>query len=64
MTSPIRIFLAAAGIVAAAAVFQPDLHAQGFGGMFSGLSVNGVTDDDETESSTVITASAADIDLE
>ncbi|MBR4253768.1 MAG: hypothetical protein IKQ16_01630 [Lentisphaeria bacterium] len=63
MTSPIRIFLAAAGIFAAAAAFQPDLHAQGFGGMFSGLSVNGVTDD-ETESSTVITASAADIDLE
>ena len=63
MTSPIRIFLAAAGIFAAATAFQPDLHAQGFGGMFSGLSVNGVTDD-ETESSTVITASAADIDLE
>ena len=64
MTSPIRTFLTAAGIVAAAAVFQPTLHAQGFGGMFSGLSVNGVTEDDETESSTVITASAADIDLE
>ena len=64
MTSPIRIFLTAAGIFAAAAVFQPDLHAQWFGGMFSGLSVNGVTEDDETESSTVITASAADIDLE
>ena len=63
MTSPIRIFLAAAGIFAAATAFQPDLHAQGFGGMFSGLSVNGVTDD-ETESSTVITARAADIDLE
>ena len=62
MTSPLRIFLAAAGVFAAAA-FQPDLHAQGFGGMFSGLSMNGVTDD-ETESSTVITASAADIDLE
>ena len=63
MTSPIRIFLAAAGFFAVSAAFQPDLHAQGFGGMFSGLSVNGVTDE-ETESSTVITASAADIDLE
>ena len=36
MTSPTRIFLTAAGIVAAAAVFQPALHAQGFGGRFSG----------------------------
>lgn len=62
MTSQFRTFLAASGILAAAA-FQPALHAQGFGGMFSGFSMNGVTQDEE-ESSTVITASAADIDLE
>ena len=64
MTSNLRSFLAAAGILAAAAAFQPALHAQGFGGMFSGFQMNGVTDDNETEASTVITASAADIDLE
>ena len=62
MTSHFRTFLAASGILAAAA-FQPSLHAQGFGGMFSGFSMNGVTQDEE-ETSTVITASAADIDLE
>ena len=62
MTSHFRTFLAASGILAAAA-FQPALHAQGFGGMFSGFSMNGVTQDEE-ETSTVITASAADIDLE
>ena len=62
MTSQFRTFLAASGILAAAA-FQPVLSAQGFGGMFSGFSMNGVTQDEE-ESSTVITASAADIDLE
>ena len=64
MTSTLRSFLAAAGILAAAAAFQPALHAQGFGGMFSGFQMNGVTDENETEASTVITASAADIDLE
>ena len=63
MTSHFRTFLAASGILAAAA-FQPALHAQGFGGMFSGFSMNGVTQDNEEETSTVITASAADIDLE
>lgn len=62
MTSNFRTFLAAAGILAAAAAFQPALHAQGFGGMFSGFQMNGVSNDEET--STVITASAADIDLE
>ena len=35
MTSHLRTFLTAAGILASAAVFQPVLHAQGFGGMFS-----------------------------
>lgn len=64
MTSHLRSFLAAAGILAAAAAFQPSLHAQGFGGMFSGFQMNGVKEDDESETSTVITASAADIDLE
>ena len=63
MTSHFRTFLAASGILAAAA-FQPALHAQGFGGMFSGFSMNGVTQEEEEETSTVITASAADIDLE
>ena len=62
MTSQLRTFLAASGILAAAA-FHPALHAQGFGGMFSGFNMNGVTQD-EGETSTVITASAADIDLE
>ena len=61
MTSRLRIFLAASGFLAAAA-FQPVLSAQGFGGMFSGFNMNGVTQ--EEEASTVITASAADIDLE
>ena len=61
MTSRLRTFLAASGFLAAAA-FQPALSAQGFGGMFSGFSMNGVTQ--EEEASTVITASAADIDLE
>ena len=63
MTSHFRTFLAASGILAAAAL-QPALHAQGFGGMFSGFNMNGVTQDNEEETSTVITASAADIDLE
>lgn len=63
MTSHLRTFLAAAGILVSAAAFQPALHAQGFGGMFSGFQMNGVKDDDQ-ETSTVITASAADIDLE
>ena len=63
MTSHLRTFLAAAGILSAAAAFQPALHAQGFGGMFSGFQMNGVTEE-EQDTSTVITASAADIDLE
>ena len=63
MTSHLRTFLAAAGILTAAAAFQPALHAQGFGGMFSGFQMNGVTEE-EQDTSTVITASAADIDLE
>ena len=63
MTSHLRTFLAAAGILSAAAAFQPALQAQGFGGMFSGFQMNGVTDE-EQDTSTVITASAADIDLE
>lgn len=62
MTSHFRSILAVSGALAAAAAFQPALHAQGFGGMFSGLQMNG--DSEEEESSTVITASAADIDLE
>ena len=62
MTSHFRSILAVSGALAAAAAFQPTLHAQGFGGMFSGLQMNGVSE--EEESSTVITASAADIDLE
>lgn len=63
MTSHLRTLLAAAGVLAAGAAFQPALRAQGFGGMFSGFQMNGVTNEEE-ESSTVITASAADIDLE
>ena len=63
MTSHLRTFLAAAGILTATAAFQPALHAQGFGGMFSGFQMNGVTEE-EQDTSTVITASAADIDLE
>ena len=39
MTSHLRTFLAAAGILSAAAAFQPALHAQGFGGMFSGFGI-------------------------
>lgn len=61
MTSHLRTLLTAAGVLAASAAV-PALHAQGFGGMFSGFQMNGVTE--EQESSTVITASAADIDLE
>jgi len=63
MTSHFRTILAAAGVCASLAAFQPAAHAQGFGGMFSGFNMNGVTQDEE-ETSTVITASAADIDLE
>jgi len=62
MISHFRSFLIAAGILAAAA-FQPVLHAQGFGGMFSGLQMGSNSDDDE-EQGTNITAAAADIDLE
>ena len=63
MTSHLRTFLAAAGVCAAVTVFQPPVQAQGFGGMFSGFNMSGVTQEEE-ETSTVITASAADIDLE
>ena len=63
MTSHLRSFLAAAGILAAVGAVQPALHAQGLGGMFSTFKMDGVTEN-ETEASTVITASAADIDLE
>ena len=63
MSTHLRMILAAAGILAVSAAFQPSLHAQGFGGMFSTFQMNGATDDDE-ENTTMITASAADIDLE
>ena len=63
MTSHLRTFLAAAGVCAAVTAFQPPVQAQGFGGMFSGFNMSGVTQEEE-ETSTVITASAADIDLE
>ncbi len=63
MTSRFRTFLAAAGILAAAASFQPSARAQGFGGMFSSFSMSGISGD-EMEASTVITAGSADIDLE
>ena len=63
MTSHLRSFLVAAGILASAAAFQPALRAQGLGGMFTGFQMNGVSNDD-ADTSTVITASAADIDLE
>ena len=59
----LRTFLTAAGILAAAAIFQPSARAQGFGGMFSSFSMSGVSGD-EMEASTVITAGSADIDLE
>ena len=63
MTSHLRMILAAAGILAVSAAVQPSLHAQGFGGMFSTFQMKGATDDDD-EATTMITASAADIDLE
>ena len=63
MSSHLRMILAAAGILAVSAAVQPSLHSQGFGGMFSTFQMNGATDDDE-EGTTMITASAADIDLE
>ena len=63
MKSRLRSFLTAAGIIVTAAAFQPALHAQGLGGMFSGFKMNDASDDDE-EHSTNITAAAADIDLD
>ena len=63
MTFHFRSFLTAAGILVAAAAFQPALHAQGFGGMFSGFKMTGESDDKE-DKTTHITAEAADIDLE
>lgn len=62
MTTHLRTILTAAGILASATAFQPALHAQGFGGMFSGFQMNGVSN--EEEETTEITANAADIDLE
>ena len=64
MSSHLRMILAAAGILAVSAAFQPSLRAQGFGGMFSTFQMNGATDDDDEGATTMITASAADIDLE
>lgn len=63
MTFHLRSFLTAAGILVSAAAFQPALHAQGFGGMFSGFKMNNASDDKE-DKTTHITADAADIDLE
>lgn len=63
MTFHLRSFLTAAGILVSAAAFQPALHAQGFGGMFSGFKMTGASDDKE-EKTTHITADAADIDME
>lgn len=63
MTFHFRSFLTAAGILVSAAAFQPALHAQGFGGMFSGFKMNNASDDKE-DKTTHITADAADIDLE
>ena len=63
MKSHLRSFLTAAGILVTAAAFQPALHAQGLGGMFSGFKVSDASDDDE-EHATNITAAAADIDLD
>ena len=62
MSTHLRMFLAAAGVFAVSAAFQPALQAQGFGDMFSSFQMNGATSDDE-EGVTTITASAADIDL-
>jgi len=63
MTFHLRSFLTAAGILVTAAAFQPALHAQGLGGMFSGFKMNDASNDDE-EHATNITAAAADIDLD
>ena len=63
MKSHLRSFLTAAGILVTAAAFQPALHAQGLGGMFSGFKVSDTSDADE-EHATNITAAAADIDLD
>lgn len=63
MNALFRTFLIAIGI-AAAAVFMPSLHAQGFG-VFSGFNLGGVSDSDEdSDTPTEITANSADIDLE
>jgi len=61
MPSAFRSVLISAGILAAAAL-QPFLHAQEFGGIFSGFQMNGITNEDED--STDITSDSADIDLE
>ncbi|MBQ7730739.1 MAG: hypothetical protein IJT68_02755 [Lentisphaeria bacterium] len=63
MTSAFRSFLIAAVFLAAAAVFPPQLRAQGFGA-FSGFSMGGISDDDDSDTPTEITANSADIDLE
>ena len=61
MMSAIRSFLISAGIILAVVLLQPRLHAQGFGGMFSGFQMNGITNDEED--TTEITSDSADIDL-
>ena len=62
MTSVLRSILISAGIVTAVAMLQPRLHAQQIGGIFSGLQMNGITNDEED--TTEITSDSADIDLE
>ena len=62
MTSVLRSILIFLGIVTAVAMLQPRLHAQQIGGIFSGLQMNGITNDEED--TTEITSDSADIDLE
>ena len=62
MTYVLRSILISTGIIIAAAMLQPHLHAQKIGGMFSGLQMNGITNDEED--TTEITSDSADIDLE
>ena len=61
MTSLLRSILIF-GIITAVATLQPHLHAQKIGGIFSGLQMNGITNDEED--TTEITSDSADIDLE
>ena len=62
MTSLLRSILISLGIVTAVAMLQQHLHAQQIGGIFSGLQMNGITNDEED--TTEITSDSADIDLE